>query len=329
MKKKWKVFVIVTAGVLLCLLAVAVAGVLRYVDSLRDGKLIKATDSVPFDYTLYIEHVVLEKYTGGEAEVTVPERIKGRPVTKIGDWCFEDAGQLTRVTLHDKIKVIGKNAFICCSNLKEVTGGKNVQYIDDFAFYKCTGLEKAEVGDRLRVIGKSAFFKCRKLRSLPAQENLKYIDTHAFFKSGLEEFEFNRDVRTSGEAFAETPWLRDQDSGFLIYGNGDLIAYTGTDKKVVIPKEVKSLTTGCFYREEGLEIYVSSGATTIREGAISQCKDIRIYIPNRFLGTEDQENWIWSIVNQSENVTICTTKNSCIISYAQEQGIPCEIVKGW
>ncbi len=331
MKKKWKVSVIVTAvAALVCLLAAAGAGVWGYVDYLRNGKLIKATGSVPYDHTLYKDHVVLEKYTGGEAEVTVPEMLEDRPVTEIGGWCFERAEQLTRVVLHDKIEVIGKNAFRACSNLKEVTGGKNVRFIGGHSFVDCTNLEKAEVGARLEVIDGGAFERCKKLRSLPAQENLKYINDFAFFESGLEEFEFNRDVRTCGEAFLETPWLRNQGSGFLICGDGDLIAYTGTGKKVFIPEGVKTLTPGCFYKAEGSEIYVPVTVTTIQELTFADCKDIRVYIPDSAVRLGDPERPAGSIIlGRSENETICTTEGSCAEQYARDHGLDYEIVEDW
>ena len=64
--------------------------------------------------------VVIEKYTGSAASVTVPATIAELPVVEIGESAFENNTTVTSVDLPDTVEVIGKRAFAGCTALNEM-----------------------------------------------------------------------------------------------------------------------------------------------------------------------------------------------------------------
>ena len=53
-------------------------------------------------------------------KIVIPDRIAGKPVTKIGDKAFSDCSGLTSVAIPDSVTSIGKDAFYGCSGLTAV-----------------------------------------------------------------------------------------------------------------------------------------------------------------------------------------------------------------
>jgi len=53
--------------------------------------------------------------------ITIPSKLGGYPVTRIGRYAFSDCRGLTIVTIPDTVRYIGDNAFRNCSALRGVT----------------------------------------------------------------------------------------------------------------------------------------------------------------------------------------------------------------
>ena len=77
------------------------------------------------------------------AELVLPEKIKGLPLTEVGPYCFKNNKFIERVTLPDTIKKI-----------------------DRMAFYNCTGLRELELGAAVTEFGGDAFMNCHNLHNL-------------------------------------------------------------------------------------------------------------------------------------------------------------------
>ena len=58
---------------------------------------------------------------------------------------FQNNQKITKVTIGNKMKTIGEQAFSGCKNLKTVKLGKNVTVIGDQAFYNCKKLKNITI----------------------------------------------------------------------------------------------------------------------------------------------------------------------------------------
>ncbi|MEE0264046.1 MAG: leucine-rich repeat protein, partial [Acutalibacteraceae bacterium] len=64
--------------------------------------------------------VEINRYTGSEKEVTIPDTINGYTVTQIGTIAFKEHDQITSVTIPETITLIDDRAFIDCTALTDI-----------------------------------------------------------------------------------------------------------------------------------------------------------------------------------------------------------------
>lgn len=328
MKVKKKV--IISTIVVLAVIGVLV-GIFSRLRITKEEGVLRVGNSIlfPYAYAIHEDHVVLEEYHGDEEVVKIPETIWGKPVTEIGRCCFERNSNIRIVELTKYIEVIGNQAFFDCENLTEVIGGENVITIDSLAFEVCRKLENVEIGDKLERIGVAAFSRCIALEKIAPQDNLLIIENYAFDESGVEEFLFSKQADVGAAVFQETNWIHNQPEEFVIYGDGNLIGYNGTEERVVIPDGVKKLNGDCFAGTTAKEIYLPDTVTIIQEYVFTNCDDIRLYIPDSVTLMGDEEGRFPMIMSDDVDLTIITTQDSCAHKYAIEHDIPVEIVEGW
>lgn len=96
------------------------------------------------------------KYKGTAADVTIPSRYKGKPVTAINNAAFTNSA-VTSVTIPDSITSIPDAAFVNCSQLTNISIPNSVTYIGFSAFDGCASLKSITLPSSLRTIGNSAF----------------------------------------------------------------------------------------------------------------------------------------------------------------------------
>ena len=80
--------------------------------------------------------VMITKYTGSDAHVTVPKTLDGKAVTQIDDQAFQYRDTLEELVLLDGVARIGANAFSDCTNLLKVTLPDSITGIGEFAFHR-------------------------------------------------------------------------------------------------------------------------------------------------------------------------------------------------
>ena len=112
---------------------------------------------IPPDNTAVI--VTNYKYNGAAADVTIPSRYQGKPVTAINNAAFPNSA-VTSVTIPDSITSIPDAAFVNCSNLTNISIPNSVTYIGFSAFDGCASLKSITLPSSLRTIGNSAFAGC-------------------------------------------------------------------------------------------------------------------------------------------------------------------------
>ena len=120
-----------------------------------------------FEFILNNTAVVVTnyKYKGTAADVTIPSRYKGKPVTAINNAAFPNSA-VTSVTIPDSITSIPDAAFVNCSQLTNISIPNSVTYIGFSAFDGCASLKSITLPSSLRTIGNYAFAGCPSLMTV-------------------------------------------------------------------------------------------------------------------------------------------------------------------
>jgi hypothetical protein len=77
---------------------------------------------------------ILTRYVGNAVELTIPDKLGGRPVKRIEEYAFANNGKLKVVTLPEGLETIGLRAFVLCIKLKSVRIPASVTDIGNSAF---------------------------------------------------------------------------------------------------------------------------------------------------------------------------------------------------
>lgn len=106
-----------------------------------------------FEFILNNTAVVVTnyKYNGAAADVTIPSRYQGKPVTTIGHAAFFNSA-VTSVTIPDSVTSISDEAFINCPKLTNISIPNSVTYIGFSAFSSCTSLKSITLPSSLSFI---------------------------------------------------------------------------------------------------------------------------------------------------------------------------------
>lgn len=119
------------------------------------------------------------KYKGTAADVTIPSRYKGKPVTTIGHAAFFNSA-VTSVTIPDSVTSIDDNAFGFCSQLTNISIPNSVTYIGFSAFNSCTSLKSITLPSSLSTIQSYAFCNCGNLETIRIPVSVTSIGNNAF-----------------------------------------------------------------------------------------------------------------------------------------------------
>lgn len=237
---------------------------------------------------------VLQKFNDERAtSFSVPERYKGRRVTRIGARAFANCAWLEEVTLPETTRSIEREAFVGCKSLRSMTLGDKERLIGEFAFADCESLEEIVLPDSLRVIERGMFSDCKMLRSITLGSGTRKIDKLAF--SGCKAL---RDVTLPDSASDEmlsvfqgkklrltptaSPRLRFVD-GVVFSSDGKTLLSCPSDKsgEYVVPESVEVIENYAF---SGCNLLTSvtlpAGLQTIDNNAFSDCgADLTLYAP--------------------------------------------------
>ena len=109
--------------------------------------------------------VTITKYTGSDANVSIPEKIDGTDVTILGDSAFAENKSIKSVTIPKTVVIIDNDTFADCLNLQNVTFEKNSSLRSIYAnsFYN-TAITQFTVPESCTGIGKDSFMLCKNLK---------------------------------------------------------------------------------------------------------------------------------------------------------------------
>lgn len=119
------------------------------------------------------------KYKGTAADVTIPSRYKGKPVTMIDHAAFHDSA-VTSVTIPDSVTSIHDVSFFNCSQLTNISIPNSVTYIGYSAFSYCTSLKSITLPSSLSTISRALFSGCSQLTTIHIPVSVTSIGSYAF-----------------------------------------------------------------------------------------------------------------------------------------------------
>ena len=132
-----------------------------------------------FKFILNDTAVIVIRYKGTAADVTIPSRYKGKPVTMIDHAAFHDSA-VTSVTIPDSVTSIPDDAFAYCSNLTNISIPNSVTFIGFSAFNSCTSLKSITLPSSLSTIQSYAFYNCGNLETIRIPVSVTFIGNYAF-----------------------------------------------------------------------------------------------------------------------------------------------------
>lgn len=135
-----------------------------------------------FDFILNNTAVIVTNYKckGTAADVTIPSRYQGKPVTTIGHAAFFNSA-VTSVTIPDSVTSIDDNAFGFCSQLTNISIPNSVTSIGFSAFSSCTSLKSITLPSSLSSISEALFSGCSQLTTIHIPDSVLSIQSNAFY----------------------------------------------------------------------------------------------------------------------------------------------------
>ena len=111
------------------------------------------------------ESVTLQRFTGNEKEITVPEKLGGLPVTVIGEHAYEFCTKLEKAVIPEGVTEICTHAFRELP-LRDISFPDSLTVIGDYVFDGCLDLTGVTLPDGLKKLGTAAFSRCRSLTEI-------------------------------------------------------------------------------------------------------------------------------------------------------------------
>ena len=136
-------------------------------DNFVEGQIYEAADNTLTGFTF--------SYKKGLEQVILPKSLE-----VIGDGAFNEASNITKVTIFDKVRYVGGVSFYG-TGITEVEIPEGVEMIVMSAFNSCKSLTTVKLPSTLRIIEQMAFMNCDALQEITIPEGMTKIGMAAFF----------------------------------------------------------------------------------------------------------------------------------------------------
>ncbi len=267
-----------------------------------------------YTYTLDSNgNAAITKYSGKEANLTVPSTLDGHPVTGIRANAAKGNQFITNLTLPSGLLTIGTRAFgdisslksvfipktldYCqydyhtdigafagCSNLNTVTFETGATQIPANLFHSCNGLTEITIPDTVTTIDRGAFAKCQNLKKVTFSKNLTSIDVDAFNACPLTDVVLPTSLTFIGAyAFGNISSLKSvfipKSLDYCQYDfHTNTGAFAGCDNLNAVSFETGAtqIPANIFNSCNGLtEITIPDTVTTVERGAFANCRNLK------------------------------------------------------
>ena len=261
------------------------------------------------DNRCYIDNGTLKFFASGslnnnenEMEYIVLDNI-----TTIDKMAFNGSG-ITKISLPQSTKIIGKHAFANCKSLKSISQWAGVTTISlsafsgcesltnviipdsvteigSMTFFGCTGLESITIGNSVTSIGYSAFSGCDSLKSITIPDSVTEIEYSTFEGcESIESVKIGNGVTSIGKgAFYNCTSLTSITIGNKVTNIGQDVFINCTSlKSITIPNSVTSIGSRVFLGCGSLtSITIPDRITSIGYHTFAGCGSLtNITIPN-------------------------------------------------
>lgn len=241
-------------------------------------------NSESFEYTIVNGEVVISGYNGSETEISIPDTIKGYPVTAIAENAFNGCTDVAKFSIPASVKSIGANAFLKTKYYNDKDNWENnVLYIDDALIevdYKLVG--PCDIKDGTRIVADYAFMLSNSVSSISIPSTTEYIGEAAFI---------NCDKLTEINVNQNNPYFTSVDGVLFNKDVTELIAYPNDASNTIYkaPDSVTSIGDKAFmYSLNVAQIGLPAGVETIGEYAFSYCKSLtNIKLPDNLKSLSD------------------------------------------
>ncbi len=188
--------------------------------------------------------------------IDIPSSVEGSEIKKVSDYAFAQLGtdylefDSMIVTIPTTVTALG-DAVFQVSNITELTIPSSITIIPNALANHAGQLKVVNLPNTITSIGDDAFNGCRNLTGINIPNTVTSIGARAFEGcSELKDLYIPASVKTIGtNAFLGVPAIdKLSNNGFLIVNN-ILMLYTGTEKNVVIPEGVTSISNSAFGTE--------------------------------------------------------------------------------
>ena len=150
-------------------------------------------------YEVKSRGIIIKDYIGKEKQITIPDTIDDKPVTKIASEAFEGEN-LLEVNMPDTIKEVGKYAFASNMYMTNIKLSASLKSIPEGMLAFCGKLKELDVPPSVKSIGKNSFDYV-KLRKIIIPASVQKI-SNKIFGTKLEENKFTTFI-VEKESFAE------------------------------------------------------------------------------------------------------------------------------
>ena len=134
------------------------------------------------------------------------------------------------------------------------------------------------INEGVSSVGYGAFSNFQNLKSVSLPQSLEYIDVNAFsYCYNLYDINIPQSVEYIGSnAFYGTYFIAGIKDDFIVLGDGILYSYKGSDERIIIPDNVKSIADRAFVSEKNAYLlYVPESVKIIRENAFLNCTNLK------------------------------------------------------
>ncbi|MBR5370639.1 MAG: leucine-rich repeat domain-containing protein [Oscillospiraceae bacterium] len=245
--------------------------------------------------------VCIEKYTGTETNVVLPEEINGYPVVMLGDQCFGGNRIAERIELPKTLEALGTRTFAECTSLKEFavaegntvfeaaegilyTEGKTVllRYpagkkaesytvpeeitsLGNLAF-AYSDMKTITLSDGLQSIGDFAFMDCKNLTDITIPPLVEKIPDYCFYRcKALKTADLNSNITSIGFASFACTNIASIDLPTALVSIGEDAFVDTPMKSITISSKVTDIGYSAFgFKLAADQSLVSSGGFVIR-----------------------------------------------------------------
>ncbi len=224
------------------------------------------------------EYGTLISYSGSDLGITVPNKVNGIEIKKIGDNAFANS-EIVEVVCPRSVTEIGASAFENCRNLRTVSAISATK-IGENALYNCINLRNIYFG-KLSDIGEYSFYNagCNQFtieeRSFSLNlENIVNIPEGAFMGSSVSSIELKDIDKIEKNAFSECNALVNVKAN-RVDSIADSVFNGCVSLATVELRNMSYIPTGTFNACTNLLSVSIPEATTVNSGAFENCISLR------------------------------------------------------